>query len=54
MQSWADEQLERARSELQVSLALARPDSPAGVLILGRLAAIDAELASREGSPWTS
>ena len=45
MQSWADEQLERARRDLQVSLALARPDPPARAPILARMAAIDAELA---------
>ena len=38
-------ELERARRELQASLALARPGSPARVPILARLRAIDAELA---------
>jgi hypothetical protein len=41
-------ELERARRELQASLALARPDSPARVPILAHLSAIDAELASRQ------
>lgn len=40
-------ELERARRELQASLALARPDSPARVPILAHLSAIDAELAAR-------
>ena len=42
-------ELERARRELQASLALARPDSPACVPILARLRAVDAELAERSG-----
>ena len=42
-------ELERARRELQASLALARPDSPARVPILARLRAVDAELAERAG-----
>lgn len=40
-------ELERTRRELQASLALARPDSPARVPILAYLSAIDAELAGR-------
>jgi hypothetical protein len=40
-------ELERARRELQASLALARPDSPARVPILARLTAVDTELAER-------
>ena len=40
-------ELERARRELQASLALARPDSPVRVPILAHLSAIDAELAGR-------
>jgi hypothetical protein len=44
----ADE-LERARRELQASLALARPGSPARVPILARLRAVDAELAEWGG-----
>jgi hypothetical protein len=39
--------LARTRRELSVSLALARPDSPARVPILAQLAAVDAELAAR-------
>lgn len=44
----ADE-LERARRELQASLALARPDSLARGPILAHLDAINAELAGRAG-----
>ena len=43
-------QLERARRDLQISLALAFPGSPVRVPILEHLSAIDAELASRGGS----
>jgi hypothetical protein len=42
-------ELAQARRELQASLALARPGSPARVPILARMAAIDAELAGRAG-----
>jgi hypothetical protein len=42
-------ELERARRELQASLALARPGSPARVPILAHLRAVDAELAERGG-----
>ena len=42
-------ELERARRELQASLALARPDSPVRVPILARLRAVDAEVAERTG-----
>jgi uncharacterized protein involved in exopolysaccharide biosynthesis len=42
-------QLERARRELQASLALVRPDSPARVPILAQMNAIDTELAGRTG-----
>lgn len=42
-------ELERVRRELQASLALARPGSPAGVPILAGLRAVDAELAERGG-----
>jgi hypothetical protein len=42
-------ELERARRELAASLALSRPGSPARVPILAHLAAIDAELAGRNG-----
>ena len=41
-------ELDRARRQLQASLALARPDSPARVPILAHLSAIDAELARRD------
>ncbi len=40
-------ELERARRELQASLTLARPDSPARAPILAYMSAIDAELAGR-------
>jgi hypothetical protein len=40
-------ELERTRRELQASLALARPGSPATVPILAHLGAIDTELAER-------
>ena len=40
--------LERARRELAVSLALARPGSPVCVSIQAQLTAIDAELARRD------
>jgi hypothetical protein len=39
-------QLARTRRELAASLALARPDSPARVPILAKMAAVDAELAA--------
>ena len=42
-------ELEQARRELAASLALTRPGSPALVPILSHLAAIDAELAGRDG-----
>jgi hypothetical protein len=41
-------ELDRARRELQASVALARPDSPARVPILAHLSAIEAELAGRD------
>ena len=44
-------ELEQTRRQLQASLALARPDSPARVPILAHLSAIDAELAGRAGPP---
>jgi len=46
-------ELERTRRELQASLALARPDSPARVPILAHMSAIDTELAERtaDGGP---
>jgi hypothetical protein len=40
-------QLERARRDLEISLALAFPGSPVRVPILEHLSAIDAELAQR-------
>ncbi|MDQ2813684.1 MAG: hypothetical protein M3Z75_17915 [Actinomycetota bacterium] len=40
-------ELDRAKRELQASLALARPDSPVRVPILAHISAIDAELAGR-------
>ena len=40
-------ELDRARRELQASLALARPGSPVRVPIMARLTAIDTELAGR-------
>jgi hypothetical protein len=41
-------ELERARRDLAVSLALAWPDSPARVPILAEMNAVDTELAERE------
>jgi hypothetical protein len=46
----ASGELERIVRELRASLALARPDSPVRGPILGRLAAIDAELSGRQAS----
>ena len=43
-------ELQRARRDLKVSLALAFPGSPVRVPILEHLSAIDAELTSRGGS----
>lgn len=43
-------ELDRARRELAVSLALARPASPVRAPILTRISAVDAELAVR-GTP---
>ena len=43
-------QLERARRDLQISLALAVPGSPVRVPILAEMTAIDTELARRGGS----
>lgn len=40
-------QLERARRDLQISLALAFPGSPVRVPILTEMAAVEAELAKR-------
>jgi hypothetical protein len=44
------DQLERARRDLQISLALASPSSPVHVWILSEMTAIDTELAGRGGS----
>jgi hypothetical protein len=41
-------ELDRARRELQASLALVQPNSPARVPILAHMSAIDAELAGRD------
>ena len=49
-----DAELERARRELQASLALARPGSTASVPILAHLSAIDTELAGRSAGYGTS
>jgi hypothetical protein len=43
-------QLERAKRDLQISLALAIPGSPVSVAILAEMTAIDIELAQRGGS----
>jgi len=48
--SMTDGELQRARRDLEVSLALAFPGSPVRVPILEHLSAIDAEPASRGGS----
>jgi hypothetical protein len=42
-----DAELERARRDLQISLALAFPGSPVRAPILAEMAAIDAELTAR-------
>jgi hypothetical protein len=47
-------ELERARRELQASLALARPGSATSVPILAHLSAIDTELAGRPAGCGTS
>jgi hypothetical protein len=47
-------QLERARRDLQVSLALASPGSPVRVSILAEMTAIDTELARTRRQPMTS
>jgi hypothetical protein len=44
------DELERARRDLAVSLALVDPDSPVRVPIVAQLSAIDTELAGRTGS----
>jgi hypothetical protein len=43
-------QLERAKRDLEISLALAFPGSPVRVTIMTEMTAIDAELAERGGS----
>lgn len=43
-------ELERARRDLAVSLALVHPDSPVRVPIEAQLTAIDTELAGRTGT----
>jgi hypothetical protein len=43
-------QLERAKRDLQISLALAFPGSAVRVAILAEMTAIDTELAERGGS----
>lgn len=47
-------QLERTRRDLQVSLALAPPGSPARVPILAEMTAIDTELARTRQQPVTT
>ena len=47
-------QLERARRDLQISLALAFPGSPVRVSILAEMTAIDAELARPRRQPMTA
>jgi hypothetical protein len=42
-------QLERAKRDLGISLALALPGSPVRVTIMTEMTAIDAELAERSG-----
>jgi hypothetical protein len=44
-------QLEQARRDLEVSLALAFPGSPVRVTIRAEMTAIDSELAERGGHP---
>jgi hypothetical protein len=46
--SLTDGQLQRARRDLEVSLALAFPGSPVRVSILAEMTAIDRELAGRD------
>jgi hypothetical protein len=48
--SLTSDQLERARRNLEISLALAFPGSPVRVSIMAETTAIDAELAERGGS----
>jgi len=44
---WTDDELERAKRDLRISLALAMPGSPVAIPIEAHLNAIDAELARR-------
>jgi hypothetical protein len=44
-------ELEHTKRELQASLALVRPDSPARVPILAHLSAVDTELMERARRP---
>ena len=48
------DQLERARRDLQISLALASPSSPVHVSILAEMTAIDTELARTRRQPMTA
>jgi hypothetical protein len=50
--SLTDGELQRARRDLEISLALAFPGSPVRMPILAELSAIDRELAMRN-NPWT-
>jgi hypothetical protein len=43
-------ELDRARRDLEISLALAFPGSPVREPILAHISAIDAELAERQGN----
>jgi len=47
-------QLDRARRDLQISLALASPGSPVRVSILAEMTAIDTVLARTRGQPMTA
>lgn len=47
-------QLDRARRDLQISLALASPGSPVRVSILAEMTAIDTELARTQRQPMTA
>lgn len=48
------DQLERARRDLQVSLALAAPGSPVHVPVLAEMTAIDTALARTRRQPMTA
>jgi hypothetical protein len=45
---WTASELERAKRDLEISLALSFPGSPVRVSILAEMTAIDAELAERQ------